>query len=379
MRCTAIPRVSDLIGVLLLVVNGLQTVTLNVRVRMRFKASRASPFTRTMNAINMGVCLAVFLGATMGVAEARADDASAPVVVLTSATAIDSLAADDNVGVVYGAGQHLWRAPISRSATPTDLVATSGKNAVGSVVLDRGEAFFIDGGEVRRVPARGGASKIVARGRHFASIALSTDRVFWSGTNGIASAPRAGGPATPLCRSAGPTVRLVVSAQTIAWFELHDDGATTYMQLHTVPVRGGAPTAGNGGFNFEQTLLGDATALYWSQTQGIGDGVSIVKLGPSPRADMDPKLLADRLGEVSQQSLAAQDDAGLYVSTWDSSSSAGTITRILKAGGAPQVVARLTAEPSALAVTDTQIVWAEPVKPSGTRVLALQKPLPAGQ
>jgi hypothetical protein len=326
------------------------------------------------------VCFVVGLAVSTSLAEARADDASAPVVVVSSAAAVATLVAADDVGVIYSAGNHLWRVPVAAGATPTELVATSKFSDVDRLVLDRSEALFIDGEALRSVPASGGPPRIVARAQAFFDLAVSGDRVFWSETRGIAVAPRAGGAPIYLSRQAPrPPARLAVDATAVTW----GDGAEVFMdspphtaELSTVPVGGGARKPAHAWGNADAaTLLGDGSALYWAESnfEDKADRLDVVSLARTPGA----KKVT--LGKVpSGVSRVAQDDANVYFATWDPLTKDGAITRVSKAGTGADVVGKPKGQATGLAITASRIVWAEPGSPSGSRVLALAKPPPRG-
>jgi hypothetical protein len=94
----------------------------------------------------------------------------------------------------------------------------------------------------------------------------------------------------------------------------------------------------------------DAANVYWTENDALGR----VMRKPKASAAADPAIaLATGQGEPSY---LVVDDTHVY---W-TNSGAGTLSRVLKAGGGIEVVVPATGTPTALAMDDTRIYWLNP-------------------
>lgn len=189
---------------------------------------------------------------------------------------------EDPEGIARSAGATFWvrQSPISgallrwESAASGPSVLATGLVAPGALVVELGEAFWIDNdaggtpGIWRFAPATAAAPEMLAPlpAANGNDLALDATHVYYAMNAEVGRVPRTGGAREPLASGTFATA-VARDAGELYWVE---GGATTNGRLARMPVAGGAQETLATGLVVPRGVALDEGCVYWTN-QGVGD------------------------------------------------------------------------------------------------------------
>jgi hypothetical protein len=286
----------------------------------------------------------------------------------------------------------------------------SGRAGPNGVVVDANNVYWMEGTSVNRFPkgptpgASVTASATNQAGLNSLRRSVTSNRLLWATNTQVTIANANGTSPTALAPNrSGAVVSLFVNQDTVYWSEL--DAAIGGQDAFSMPVAGGAMTqagsaspaptfyGGSGACVFYVDSEIGGPALLWRMCDGGNDlGVTFQGTGPVRGFHVDGAtqyVAAEdqglvRLSAPNNVSLVNStgamgdietDDTFVYyvdgASASSSCTTSGSVSRLPKAGGAPQSIATGQGCVGQLAVDSTAVYWAEPTT---GRIMKVTKP-----
>jgi outer membrane protein assembly factor BamB len=278
----------------------------------------------------------------------------------------------------------------------TEPIVLAANEYPNSIALDASYVYWTNysSGEIRRVAKSGGQPTTLdsSPGTYPWSIAVDAANVYWTAPNfyvggadaGVMQRPLDGGARIALGTQLDEPTNIAVSATTVFWTP---SGGTDVVQ--TVPIGGGTVARFVAGQAAGGAITIDANNLYWSTSSATYQaplvGGQPLQIGPaSPALAVDgayvylatsngsaASVLRVPIGGGPSVTLAssrppsivavAVDAARVYWLEGEGTIGMGAVAAVDKSGGTPVVLASGLQDPSALAVDDADIYFANTV------------------
>ncbi len=198
-------------------------------------------------------------------------------------------------------------------------------------------------GQLRREPVGGGPVQTLSTGTMGTPVVLGPNTVYWfdAGAGQVMRADLNGGNAMALAAAQSNVGSMAADTGVLFWTT---DTAVVALDLATA----GAPTLLAPGRSGPKSVAVDATHVYWVEGQWDQPDNSVQRVartGGNPEAITPP-------GAASGFGIAL-DATHVYVAD----NYGGTIWRVLKSGGAPEVLASNQPNPFDIAVDSVAVYW----------------------
>jgi hypothetical protein len=222
-------------------------------------------------------------------------------------------------------------------------------HAPNALALGPSDVYWTTSLGVMRVSKSGGAASVIvpaSEGAGARAIAVDDDYVYWSGSFDQKLMRAAIAAPTPevFADTRSPTSSyinaIVVDQAAIYWTDWQNG------QVLTLPKSGGVPRVLTDAARRPGALAVDATHVYWTEDLADGQG-AVVSM---PLAGGTPLTLAS--GQSAPRGIAINATHVYWTATWDK-----TLSRVLLAGGALEIVANAEVYPSHVALDDKFAYW----------------------
>ena len=254
---------------------------------------------------------------------------------------------------------------LSGTGVAGNIITVATGTGISNIAIDYSSVYWTEGsgggGKIVKVSKIGGTPSELVTGLEYPfGITVDSVNVYWTqrndaaayGPGSVKSVPLSGGIVTNLATipNAGPYTDLTVDASNVFWTDYYGSGGGG---VRKVPIGGGSVTQLSSGVSgWASPIAQDATDIYWTE---MWNG-SINKV--SKNGGAVTTLISDSNGLTGDANSIALDATYVY---W--TISAGTVNRILKAGGSPEVLASGLSNPTSIMIDGDSVYWTNYVDP----------------